>query len=210
MNPVLAFENEVCAVDARILLKPSQVVSPLHLVISSYPNQHESQAVTKDGVKLSVRPIRPEDAPLFRELFESLSPQSVYFRFFSPVKQLRHEMLARFTQIDYDREIALVAIHETQCDGEKMLGVARVITERNPKHAEFSVLISDPWHGKGIGAALLERCLKIAREWKELEKIWGIVLPDNRQMLALGRKMGFEIKRDPESNDYLLTMNSEK
>lgn len=208
MNPVLVLGDEVRAVDARVLLKPSEKPAPLHLVISSYNNEHEASVETKDGIKLFIRPIRPEDAPLFVDLFHSLSPQSVYFRFFSPIKQLRHEMLARFTQIDYDREIALVAIQESpQKDGEeKMLGVARVITERNGKHAEFSVLVSDHWQGQGIGAALLERCLDIAKERGELEKVWGIVLPENRQMLALGRKLGFDIKRDPDSNDYLLTI----
>jgi acetyltransferase len=208
MNPVLVLGDEVRAVDARVLLKTSEKPAPLHLVISSYNNEHEGAVETKDGIKLFIRPIRPEDAPLFTDLFYSLSPQSVYFRFFSPIKQLRHEMLARFTQIDYDREIALVAIQESpQKDGEeKMLGVARVITERNGKHAEFSVLVSDQWQGQGIGAALLERCLDIAKERGELEKVWGIVLPENKQMLALGRKLGFDIKRDPDSNDYLLTI----
>ncbi|OQX16113.1 MAG: GNAT family N-acetyltransferase [Desulfobacteraceae bacterium IS3] len=205
MNPVLAVENDICAVDARVMLKASAVPAPLHLVISPYPNQHESNVTTKEGVNLSVRPIRPEDADLFVKMFESLSPQSVYFRFFSPIKHLRHDMLARFTQTDYDREIALVAIRETPESGEEMLGSARVITEYNPKHAEFSVLVRDSWQGKGIGACLLEKCLEIAQGW-DIEKVWGIVLPENRQMIALGKKLGFDIKRDPESNDYILTL----
>ena len=90
-----------------------------------------------------------------------------------------------------------------------MLGVARVILEANEKHAEFSVLVADAWQGKGIGAELLERCLQIA-EARHIEKVWGIVLPENTQMLNLGRKLGFGIKRDPESNDYLLTIEFKK
>ncbi len=207
MNPVLAVENDIRAADARVLLKASRVTAPLHLVISPYPNEQESHT-ERDGVKLFVRPIRPEDAPIFSELFASLSPRSVYYRFFSPVKELSHTMLARFTQIDYDREIALVAIHESGND-EKMLGVARVILEANEKHAEFSVLVADAWQGKGIGAELLERCLQIA-EARHIEKVWGLVLPENTQMLNLGRKLGFDIKRDPESNDYLLTIQFQK
>ncbi len=209
MNPVLAVENDICAVDARVMLKSSAVPAPLHLVISPYPNQHEAKVVTKEGVNLFVRPIRPEDADLFVKMFESLSPQSVYFRFFSPIKNLRHDVLARFTQIDYDREIALVAIRETAETGEEMLGSARVITEHNPKHAEFSVLVRDSWQGKGIGACLLEKCLEIAQGW-DIEKVWGIVLPENRQMIALGKKLGFDVKRDPESNDYILTLLFER
>ncbi|QTA88571.1 bifunctional acetate--CoA ligase family protein/GNAT family N-acetyltransferase [Desulfonema magnum] len=214
MNPVLVVGNDVRAVDARVLLKPSDVPSPLHLVISSYPNHHEIRAETKHGDKIFIRPVRPEDAPLFTKLFYSLSPQSVYFRFFSPIKHLRHEVLARFTQIDYDREIGLVAIHESSTEGEnggeEMLGVARVITEAGGKKAEFSVLISDSWQGKGIGAALLERCLEIAKEHGDIQKVWGIVLPENRNMLALGRKLGFTIQKDPDSNDYLLSLEFQK
>ncbi len=204
VNPLLIVEGDPRAVDGRVLLKPSDVPAPLHLIISTYPNEYESQVETKDGVNLFIRPIRPEDAPLFVRLFESLSPQSVYFRFFAPVRHLRHETLARFTQIDYDREMALVAIHETS-EGEDMLGVARVITERNLKHAEFSVLVSDAWQGKGIGAALLERCLETAKP-RGIEKVWGVVLPENRQMIALGQKLGFTAKRDPDSNEYLLSL----
>ncbi|MBW2574619.1 MAG: GNAT family N-acetyltransferase [Deltaproteobacteria bacterium] len=132
--------------------------------------------------ELFIRPIRPEDAPLLVQLFESLSKQSVYFRFFSPLKQLPHRMLARFTQIDYDREIALVALWEPE-PNEKMLGVARVITDvYNRKHAEFSVIVGDSWQGKGIGAELLKRCLSISKE-RGIEKVTGIVLPENTQML---------------------------
>ena len=106
------------------------------------------------GADIFVRPIRPEYAPLLVELFDSMSPRSVYFRFFTPLKRLPHSMLARFTQIDYDREIALVAISESE-GRERILGVARVITGRNPKQAEFAVAIGAPWQGNGIGATLL-------------------------------------------------------
>ncbi len=205
INPLIVTGNDVCAVDARILLKPSQIPSPLHLVISSYPNQYEMQIACKGVGKLFIRPIRPEDAPLLVELFESLSPRSVYNRFFSPLKHLPHSMLARFTQIDYDREIALVALLESE-SGERMLGVARVIIEVNRKHAEFSILVGDPWQGKGIGAELLKRCLSIAAK-RKIEKVWGLVLSENTQMLALGRKLKFNIKRVPDSSDYELSID---
>ncbi|MFC1859143.1 GNAT family N-acetyltransferase [Thermodesulfobacteriota bacterium] len=203
INPLIVSGNEVCAVDARVLLKHPHVRSPFHLVISPYPNQYEEHIVNEAVGELFIRPIRPEDAPLLVEFFDSLSPRSVYLRFFTPLKQLPHHMLARFTQIDYDREIALVAIKETEA-GEKMLGVARVITERNQKQAEFSVIVGDPWQGKGIGAELLRRCLSISEKFK-VEKVRGIVLAENRQMIALGRKLGFEIARIPNENEYELT-----
>lgn len=114
-------------------------------------------------------------------------------------------MLARFTQIDYDREIALVTLWRPEFN-EKMLGVARVITNvYNRKHAEFSVIVGDPWQGKGIGAELLKRCLSISKE-RGIEKVRGIVLPENTQMLALGRKLGFSVKKVPRESDYKLNI----
>jgi len=124
INPLMVTKDRFCAVDARVLLKPAQVQAPHHLVISSYPNQYESQTAINGVGQLLIRPIRPEDAPLLVEHFESLSPRSVYNRFFTPLKRLSRDMLVRFTQIDYDREIALVAIQESQ-SGEKIL--ARVL-----------------------------------------------------------------------------------
>jgi len=205
INPLFITENDACAVDARVLLKPSQISAPLHLVISPYPDQYEEFTQTSTGIDIFVRPIRPEDAPLLVELFESLSPQSVYRRFFTPMKRLPHSMLARFTQIDYDRHIALVAFSVSKSE-ESMLGVARVILERNQKEAEFSIVVGDPWQGKGIGAALLQRCISIAKE-RGIEKVMGTVLAENTQMLALGKKFGFKIKKVLGAGEYELSID---
>jgi len=208
INPLIVHQNQAVAVDARILLQPSLITSPSHLIISPYPRQYETQQVTKGGVDIFIRPIRPEDAPLLVDLFESLSSRSVYYRFFTPMKQLPHRMLARFTQIDYDREIALVAMHGSGAD-EKMLGVARVTLEWNQRDAEFAIVVSDPWQGQGIGAALFSQCLSIAKE-RRIQKINGIVLADNRQMLAMAKKFNFQIKRVPDASEYELSMNLSK
>jgi acetyltransferase len=113
-------------------------------------------------------------------------------------------MLARFTQIDYDREVALVAISSDD-DTEKMLGVARIIPEYDGLNGEFSIIVSDHWHGKGIGAQLLKRCLAMA--WmRGIGRIWGQVMTDNVNMLALGKKLGFSIKLVPGSNYYELSL----
>jgi acetyltransferase len=121
------------------------------------------------------------------------------------LKQLSSTMLARFTQVDYDREIAMVAIAESG-SSEQMLGAARVILQHNLKDAEFAVLVGDPWQGKGIGAHLLATCLDIARE-RRFRIIWGTVLAENRGMLALGRKLGFTIKRGDQSGEFDLTLD---
>jgi acetyltransferase len=202
INPLLVSGKEICAVDARVMVRSRQVTSPHHLVISPYPNQYEQTIRLKEGQKLEMRPIRPEDAPLFRELFESLSPQSVYMRFFSPIRHLPHDMLARFTQIDYDRQITMVAMQRIG-EEEKMVGVGRIHSAPDPRKAEFSILVHDAWQHKGLGFLLLGRCLEIARE-HGIHTVYGYVLAENTKMLALGKRLGFERYWIPESNEYQL------
>ena len=204
MNPVLIKDGDPVAVDARILLSPSAVPSSLHLVISPYPQEDESHMVSVDGRPIFIRPVKPEDAPLFTALFKTLSPTTIYYRFFGALKELTPEMLARFTQIDYDREIALVAIDEDS-ETENMLGVARIIGDPDGKTGEFAVLVGDAWQGKGIGSNLLEKCLSIA-EKQGFKTVHGIVLKENRNMLALGKKLGFSIERDAEDGDNKLVI----
>lgn len=206
INPVIVQQGRPWAVDARVLVRPSPLASPMHLIISPYPAKYEKHAATSFGVSVFIRPIKPEDAPLLVDLFHVLSPTSIYYRFFSPLKELSEDLLARFTQIDYDREIALVALDSPGSPEERMLGVARVISDPDGKKAEFAVLVGDPWQGKGIGALLLENCLQIAKE-RGIETVWGTVLQENTQMLALGRKLGFTVCRVPESSECELTID---
>jgi len=125
------------------------------------------------------------------------------------LKALKPEMLARFTQIDYDREIALVALDEDidkDSETDSMLGVARIIGDPDGKTGEFAVLVGDAWQGKGIGSNLLEKCLSIA-ENRGFKTVHGIVLQENKNMLSLGKKLGFEIKRAPDSGDNELVIH---
>ncbi|MEE4358647.1 MAG: bifunctional acetate--CoA ligase family protein/GNAT family N-acetyltransferase, partial [Desulfococcaceae bacterium] len=218
MNPVLIKDGNSFAVDARILVSPMDMPSSLHLVIGPYPEEEESHMVSNDGHRIFVRPVRPEDAPLFTDLFKVLSPTTIYHRFFGALKELNPKMLARFTQIDYDREIALVALDENAENAENdestvedseahtMLGVARIIGDPDGKTGEFAVLVGDPWQGSGIGSNLLEKCLSIA-EKRGFETVHGIVLPENRNMLALGKKLGFKITREADSGDNKLIIH---
>ena len=205
MNPMLLVEDRVVAVDARAIIKPTRIKSPLQLVISPYPNQYEMMATTKTGINILIRPIRPEDAPLMVELFRTLSPQTIYYRFFMSLKTISHEMLVQLTQIDYDRDMALVAIQETE-GKEQMLGVARIMTNPGGESPEFAVLVGDPWQGRGVGAKLMEHLLAIAGE-RQLESISGIILGANRNMLAFARKFGFEIVKVPDSPEYKVSIN---
>jgi acetyltransferase len=205
LNPVLVKDGKPWIVDARVLLERSAVPAPLHLAISPYPEKYETWEATPAGFTMFVRPIKPEDAPLMVELFSSMSSRSIYYRFFSPLKSLPESMLARFTQIDYDREIALVAVEKKE-DRERMVGVVRAISDPDRKRAEFAVAVGDPWQGKGVGTRLTELCIKVAKEYG-IEILEGIVLAENREMLALAHKLGFKVMRGEAANQFTLTMD---
>ena len=204
MNPVLIKDGKAVAVDARILVSEPLRPFPFHLAISPYPAEDESHLVTEEGVRLFIRPVRPADAPLFQSFFKVLSPETVYFRFFSHVNELNPQMLARFTQIDYDREIALVAL-EDDSESEQMLGVARITGDPDGRHGEFAVVVGDPWHGQGIGSNLLQKCLAIA-ERRGFHQVHGIVLRENQSMLALGKKLGFQVKPCLDAEEFELVI----
>jgi len=203
INPLILFQDKAYAADARVLIKPSKIPSPLHLVISPYPNQYESTWTMRDGTDIFIRPIKPEDAQLLVDLFHSLSRESIYFRFFSPLRSLSHEMLVRFTQIDYYRDVALVAIDEAS-ERERMLGVSRLMSDPDGKEAEFAVVVGDSWQGKGLGAKLLEHIISIAKE-RGIRHLWGLVLAANTTMLSLARQLGFTIKK-VSSNEYRVSL----
>jgi acetyltransferase len=206
MNPVMVREGKPCVVDARVILASPKRPYPLHLVISPYPSELESREVTSDGLSIFVRPIRPEDAPLLINLFDTLSPTSIYYRFFGHLRALPHSMLVRFTQVDYDREIDLVAFDQGDKGEDRIIGVARLITDPDGKRAEFAILVGDPWQGKGVGARLLEISLGIAKN-RGIETVWGTVLQENQGMLALGRKLGFKISKSQEPGEMELSID---
>jgi acetyltransferase len=205
INPLMVKHGSIIAVDARVLVSPTRKVSPMHLIIGSYPWQYESTNTTVDGHGFFVRPIIPSDADLLIDHFNSLSKRSIYMRFFSPMRQLSRDMLVKLTQIDYDREIALVALMGKEGQ-QKIVGVCRIIDYPDGVHAEFAMAVSDEWQGKGIGACLLKQCLKAARH-KGKEQVMGLVLAENTQMLKLGRKLGFRVKRVEDSTEYELTID---
>jgi acetyltransferase len=205
MNPVMVKDGKACVVDARFILERSDVRAPLHLSISPYPEQYEWRERTSGGLDVLIRSIKPEDAPLLMELFDAMSRESIYHRFFSPLKSLPLSMLVKFTQIDYDREIALVALGE-EGGKEKLLGVARAIGDPDQKDAEFALAVGDPWHRKGLGTKLLQKCIQVARDYG-IKTLQGRVLSDNHEMLALAEKLGFEASRSREADEYLVWMH---
>ena len=204
MNPVMVKNGRPVAVDARVMIQRTRIQPPHHLIIRPYPEQYESEETTAEGESIFIRPIKPEDAHMLVDLFEHLSAKSRYHRFFSPLKSLSHDLLIRLTQIDYDRHIALVALSRNQ-EEERMLGVARVIIGPDRDDAEFSVAVGDPWQGKGVGMKLLERVLDAGRDYG-VQTVYGIVLTENRNMLNLGRELGFQVSQGEEAGSFHLSI----
>ncbi len=200
INPMILCEDKAFAVDARVIIKCSDTPSPMHMVISPYPNQYETTAVTQSGLEIFIRPIKPEDAPLMLDLFHTMSPESIYFRFFKPLKSLSHEMLTRLTQTDYDREIALVAFQKAKPE-EKMLGLARLMSDPDGNKAELSVAVGDPWQEKGVGWKLLKYLIFIARE-RGIKSLSGMASAENKVILEMSRELGFTVTGIPGTAAY--------
>jgi acetyltransferase len=199
INPLILDEHRAMAVDARIVVgipKPS-TDAYAHMAIHPYPADLVSTFQLPDGRDVTIRPIRPEDAQIEADFVRNLSDEAKYFRFMHSMHELTPEMLVRFTQIDYDREMALIAV--TWEDGKEIEhGVVRYVTNPDQTSCEFAVVISDEFQGHGIGQRMLTRLMEIARS-RGLDMIEGEVLTSNHRMLDLVRSMDFQIERSPDN-----------
>jgi acetyltransferase len=197
INPILADARGVIVLDARIRIEPSLVEAsgpnPL-LAIRPYPNQWEKWTETTDGDRVLIRPIKPEDEHLYGDFLAKLSPDDVRFRFLAPVKEFSHKFIARFTQIDYARAMAFVALDEAE---NELLGVARLAADPDYIRGEYAVIVRSDLTGSGIGWALMSHLVAYA-EKEGLRELVGEVLANNERMLKMCRELGFEIAADPE------------
>jgi acetyltransferase len=199
INPLVVSEGKLVVVDARIILDPNvpaHAEAYSHLVIMPYPSKYVIPWRLKDGTEVTLRPIRPEDEPMELELIRGLSSETSRFRFFQIIKDLPHDALVRFCNIDYDREMAFIA--ETR-DGDRRIeiGVSRLILESNKKRGEFAVVVADKYQGKGLGIKLVDMLIEVARD-KNVEAIYGIVMTENTNMINLCEKLGFTTKREQD------------
>ncbi|MGC8896165.1 MAG: acetate--CoA ligase alpha subunit [Candidatus Bathyarchaeia archaeon] len=196
INPLLIDENDAAIIDARIVIDREKIFQKLephqHLVISPYPKKYETLWKMRDGRTVLLRPIKPEDEPLWLEMFKNFSEESIRFRFFQIIKDTPHEVRVRYCNIDYDREIAIVA-ELTENEQRKILGVVRVSLEPDRKSGEIAFIVADPWQGLGLGTKMVDYTIEICKEMG-VETIYGIMLPDNHRAINLTRKMGFTLK----------------
>ena len=213
INPIIVDENGAVAVDARIVIEsaPATARNYAHLAILPYPARYEQVWPLRGGGEYTIRPIHPDDAQMLQDLVQSLSPESRYYRFVSSMTELPPSMLSRLTLIDYDREMALVAIHRERKAGEdgemveteRIVGVSRYITNPDKSSCEFSLVVADDFNGKGLGSRLMLSIMEEARD-KGLAEIEGLVLANNPGMLKLMKGLGFHIKPFAEDPDFKL------
>jgi acetyltransferase len=203
INPLLASPDGLIALDARVVVHGPEVELDQipKTAIRAYPARYISPWTMKDGTQVTIRPIRPEDEPALVRFHETLSERSVYLRYFHLInleQRTTHERLTRICFIDYDREMALVAVRRNPQTGESdVLGVSRLVKIHGTREAEVAVLISDQWQGRGLGKELLGRLIPIGAAEK-LSKLTAGILPDNRGVLRVCEKLGFVMKYSAE------------
>jgi acetyltransferase len=196
INPLLVDEAGVMALDARVALAPPTRPGSGRLAIRPYPRELEERVPIAEGRRLLLRPIRPEDEPALRRAFAKLTPEEVRLRFFVPMPTLSHEAAARLTQIDYDREMALILTEPGPNGLDEIYGVVRLIADPDKARAEFAIIVRQPMTGRGLGTLLMRRILDYARE-QGIREVFGVVLPDNAPMLRLCDKLGFGRRTNP-------------
>lgn len=190
---------------AHVVVDPARranVPGYRHMAIHPYPVELETTLSVKGGRRLRVRAIRPEDAIAERAFVAGLSDESRYMRFMHYLHTLTPQMLARFTQVDYDRELALVALHG-EADAEKIVAVARYVANPDGESAEFAIVVADAWHGRGLGRALMRMLIGCARK-RGFARLIGIILATNAPMLSLAAALGFKTMPDPNDREQVM------
>lgn len=196
INPLIASENAIVAVDARVVLDWERMIREVaehqdKSLIACYPKKYIAVRRLKNGTKVLLHPVKPEDEKRFNEFLMSLSVESMRFRFFEIIKEMSHERLTQCCNLDYDREIAVVA--ELGDENKPIVGAVRLIVDPNGKSGEFAVLVSDQLQGLGLGSKLMDLLIEIGKDMR-VNRIYGYVSSNNYKMLQLCKKKGFKVE----------------
>ena len=205
VNPLLATPEDVVALDARVVVDRELITHSIrpfsHLAIRPYPDEFVSEQTMKDGTPVIFRPIKPEDEPMWCDLLDGCSTESIWFRFSYLFKETTHDMATRYCFIDYDREIGIVA--EVEEDGErKLIAVGRLVADMNHEAAEYAVIVVDRWQGHSLGGLLTDYCLEVAKTWG-VKSVVAETYKSNVRALSLFRNRGFTID-DQQEEDVAL------
>jgi acetyltransferase len=195
VNPLFVTPTDVIALDARIVLDEEYMDLGIHeyghLILRPYPERFIKEVTLRDGTSVLLRPIKPEDEPLWLEMLASCSKESIYSRFRQDFYFDSHEVATQFCYIDYDREIGIVA--ELEREGrKKLVGVGRLISDPDGLNSEYAVLVTDEWQHRDLGRILTEYCVEIARK-SGIKKVIAETTRDNRPMVSVFRKLDFHI-----------------
>jgi acetyltransferase len=206
INPLFVSDDTVLALDARIILHDASVPASRlpALAIRPYPETYTSPFTLADGTPVSIRPIRPEDEPLMVAFHQTLSDRTVYHRFLgarSLEERTEHGRLARLCFIDYDREIALVAVREDpELHRPEIIGVARLCRVHGKNEAEFAVVVSDRWQRRRLGTQLLKQLIEIGRA-EGIQRIFGVILAGNQEMRRVCERVGFKARWNADQTE---------
>ncbi|CAN5428017.1 GNAT family N-acetyltransferase [soil metagenome] len=215
INPIVVDADGAIAVDARVVVAAGASSASgasaerfSHLAILPYPSEYEQQWPLPGGDEYTLRPIRPDDAEMLQQFVRGMSPQSRYFRFASALNELSPRMLARYTLIDYDREMAIIAVKPAPADAvgpvqPRMIGVSRYVINPDSTSCEFSLAVSDDHAGRGVGSRLMRAIVDVARD-KGLIEMHGFVLSSNDTMLSLMKSLGFTSSAYPDDPSFRL------
>ncbi|MCC6144174.1 MAG: GNAT family N-acetyltransferase, partial [Candidatus Hydrogenedentes bacterium] len=206
INPLLVSEDQIIALDARVLLHdpgtPKENLS--YPAIRPYPQEYIRPWTLKSGAEINIRPIRAEDEPLMVKFHEGLSDDTVYYRYLGLQtlrQRVQHERLTRLCFIDYRRAVALVAEIPNGNGENKIIGIGRLTKDNTQNEAEFAIVISDSYQGEGLGTEMVKRMLEVG-EKEGLDRMYGTILAENRRMQNVCRKLGFKLHR-PEGTSVV-------
>jgi acetyltransferase len=210
INPLIVDESGAIVVDARVVVRDAPPMRRYaHMAIHPYPSELCATWQPREGPPVLLRPIRPEDAQMEQAFVKGLSEHSRHMRFMNTLRELTPAMLARFTQIDYDRELAIIAVQENE-GRETELGVARYVMNPDGETCEFAIVVADAWQGKGLARRMLEMLIDVARS-RGLRTMIGHILSMNQPMIKLSEKLGFAIAEgvdDPTTKRATLALES--
>lgn len=200
INPLLADRDGVVAVDARIAVAPSRVLHKgrghPRFAVLPYPREWERTLTLGDGRVLKVRPVRPEDEDMFRSFLDQASADDLRLRFFSTVREFSHEFVARLTQLDYARSMALAAIDPAT---GTLLGAVRLLADADYDSGEYAIMVRSDLKGAGLGWQLMQTMIELAA-WLGLRVVQGQVLRENSTMIRMCRQLGFSVVSDPDDS----------
>ncbi|MEH6403454.1 MAG: bifunctional acetate--CoA ligase family protein/GNAT family N-acetyltransferase [Sneathiella sp.] len=206
INPLLADSNGILALDARIKVAPPKLPGSKRLAIRPYPENLEAPFTMKNGRTVLIRPIRPEDEPMQHEFVSRLTPEDIRFRFFGMVKQLAHSQMARLTQIDYDRDMAFIAVAQDDKGKNEALGVVRIVATRDNTVAEFSIVVRSDLKNTGLAKKLMRKMIAYCQD-RQTTKLVGQVLRENTRMIHFTETLGFKVTGHPETGVIEITLD---